>query len=156
MPSTPCARSTALLRDKHELNPVFVALPATSILLAKKTRAQITGRDKDIKSVKQSKSLLANLGLTDIIKIEHSDAVDYNINNFDIVIVSQGIKPNRIALEHISKSMNPNARIIFRTTSTINGELVKKDVFLKDIFSIKKIIPQKTNGLLISVLLLKK
>ena len=52
--------------------------------------------------------------------------------------------------------MKHDASLIFRTTSSKDGELNENDQFIKDIFTIKKIIHQEKNGLLISVLLKKK
>lgn len=131
-------------------------IPVTSIHIAKKTGAQITGIDKNLHSVEQAQALLLRLKFSDKIQIIHADASKFSLEKFNLIIVSQGIKPYVETLKYISQVMRRDARVIFRTSSTTDGNLIEKDYFLKDIFSLKKIIRQGKNGLLISVLLFKK
>lgn len=132
------------------------AIPATSILLAKKTGAQIIGIDKDLSSINQALICLSKLKLSDKVQVKHSDAHTFPIHMFDLIIVSQGVKPYYETLKHIAQSIKPNAKVIFRTSSTIKGEISESDMFIKKIFLIDKIVFQKQNGLLLSILLLKK
>jgi len=132
------------------------SVPSTSILISKKTDSRVTAIDKKYKSVKQAKKLLSRLNLSDKIEIEHKDVSKFHLEKFDLIIVSQGIKPYNETLDHISKTMKNGARLILRTTSSSDGNLADKDSFLNEIFHIGKIVNQKKNGLLISVLLSKK
>jgi len=129
-------------------------IPATSILVAKKTKAHVTGIDNKIISVKQASNIISSQNLSDKIKIIHADALDFSLENFDLIIISQGVKPYDKILKRISSDMNKDGRVVLRTTSTQNGKLTEKDVFLNDLFNVDKIIRQEKNGLLISVLLL--
>ena len=52
--------------------------------------------------------------------------------------------------------MKDDAHVIFRTPSSPNGEIDKNDLFIKDIFIINKVITQKKNALLISIMLSKR
>ena len=132
------------------------AIPATSILLAKKTGAQVTGIDKDIFSIKQALICLSKLNFSDKVQVKHAEAQTFPVQMFDLIIVSQGVKPYCETLKYISQSMKPDARVVFRTSSTINGELSENDRFINDIFRVNKIVYQKQNGLLLSILLLKQ
>jgi len=131
-------------------------IPATSIILTKKTNVNITAIDKSKNSVKQSTKLIKRLNLSEKIKIINSDILDFSLNEFDLIIVAQGINPYENTLKYISKSLKKSGRVIFRTSSTTEGHIAEKDLFLNDLFIISKIIAQKKNGLLISLLLLKK
>lgn len=131
-------------------------IPATSILLAKKSGARVTSIDNNLRSVKQAISCVLESGVADKVQIQYAEANNFPVVNFDVIIVSQGIRPYKELLQYISKSMRDDARVIFRTSTSPNGEIVQKDLFLKDIFKISKIVAQKKNALLISILLLKK
>ena len=132
------------------------SIPATSILLTKKIGANITAIDNDFYSVKQALVCLSKFKFLNKIQIKHAEADTFPVDMFDLIIISQGVTPYYETLKHIAKSIKPNARVIFRTSSTRNGDLFEGDMFLKDIFIVDKIVYQKQNGLLLSILLLKK
>ena len=131
-------------------------IPATSILITKKTDAHVSCIDKNPKSVQQAQILLKKLGIANNIQVFHAGALNYPLKEYDLIIISQGVKPYYEILNYISKFIENDTKVIFRTSSSIDSDIVDKDLFLKKIFVIKKIIPQKKNGLLISILLLKK
>lgn len=131
-------------------------IPATSILIAKKTGANVTGIDHNFYSIKQAIACLEQLNFSDKVEVRHAEAGIFPIKQFDLIIVSQGIKPCDTVLDHIAKSMKSGARIIYRTSSTDDGKISKSDMFIKDIYTVSKLFPQKQYGLLLSILLLKK
>lgn len=142
-------------KDKSVLHIGCGPIPATSILLTKKTDAKIIGIDNNLHSIKKAKIYVKNSGFSDKIQIKHADAKDFPIENFDVIIVSQGVKPIKVLLMHISKSMKEDALVIYRTSTTPSGEISKNDFFIKDVLKIDKSIAQKKNALLISILLKK-
>jgi hypothetical protein len=131
------------------------SIPATSILIEKKIGAKITGIDNNIPSIKQAIKLLKRINLSDKINILYGDALNFPVKKYDLIIVSQGIKQYDRALKYISKSIEKDARVIFRTSSDINGKLTLNDKFIEKIFSIKDIVAHRKNGLLISILIQK-
>jgi len=131
------------------------AFPATSILLAKKIGAHITAIDKNHKSTKQARKLISRLNLADKIDIITEDSLKFPVEKFDLILVAQGIKPYKEALEHISRTIKTDARVVIRTTSSKDGDLSNEDTFLKEIFNFGKMARNKKNGLLISVLFFK-
>ena len=143
-------------KDDNILHIGSGPIPATPILLARKTKAKITGVDNNLKSVNQSKLLVSKYNLSDQVEIIHAEVQGFSIKNYNIVLISQGIKPRREIIEYISKSIDTKTKVIFRTTSLIDGKLSNNDLFLKDFFDIKKIVSNKKNGLLISILMTKK
>jgi ubiquinone/menaquinone biosynthesis C-methylase UbiE len=131
-------------------------VPATAIYIVKKTNADITAIDKNLKLIKKAQTLILKQKLSNKIHIIHANALNFPLEKFNLIIVSLGIEPYEKVLRYISQNMRDDARLIVRTSSSIDSNLVEKDFFLKNIFTFKKIIPQKKNGLLISVLLFKK
>jgi len=131
-------------------------IPAASIHIVKKTDADVTSIDKNLQSIKKAQKLILKLKLIEKIHIIHANALNFPLEKFNLIIISQGTEKYKEVLKYISQNMRNDARLIFRTSSSIDGNLVEKDLFLKDMFTVDKIIPQKKNGLLISVLLYKK
>jgi len=138
------------------LNMGCGSIPATCILIAKETNAKITGIDKNLKSVKCAKIIISKLKLDDKVEIKHSDAMNFQLNDFDIIIIANGINPYYDVLEHVAKNMKDDAIVIFRTFSHCKGELASKDYFLNNLFILGKITSHKKSSSLISVLLYKK
>jgi cyclopropane fatty-acyl-phospholipid synthase-like methyltransferase len=132
------------------------SIPATCILIAKETSAKIIGIEKNLESVKRAKMIISKLKLDERVEIKHSNAKNFQLNDFDIIIIANGINPYCDVLEHVAKNMKDDAIVIFRTFSQCSGELTDKDNFLKNIFVLGKKVPNKKSGSLISVLLYKK
>ena len=131
-------------------------VPATAIYIVKKNNADVTIIDKNLKLIKKAQTLILKLKLSNKIHVIHASGLDFPLEKFNLIIVSLGIEPYEDVLRYISQNIRDDARLIVRTSSSSDGNLVEKDLFLKEIFTLEKIIPQKKNGLLISVLLFKK
>ena len=131
-------------------------VPSTSVLITQKTGATVVGIDKNISATKGAKSCIKMINRDDKIQIQHANALNYKVQDFDIIMFSQGVEPRYKILENISKSMKSNTRLIFRTVSSVDGELTDHDSIIKKLFKISRTISHKNHGLLISVLLLKK
>lgn len=138
------------------LNMGCGSIPATCIFIAKETNAKITGIDKNLESVNRAKIIISKLKLEERVEIKHSNAMNFQLNDFDIIIIGNGINPYYNVLEHVTTNMKDDAIVIFRTFSHHNGELESKDYFLNNLFILGKITSHKNSGSLISVLLYKK
>ena len=131
-------------------------IPSTSILIAKKTGANVVAIDKNQQAMKKASLCVNKLKLTDKITIKNAEASTFPIENFDVLIISHAVKPKEKFLYHVSKTMKENAIIVYRSFSSESGELTDNDSFLKDIFIIDKISSSKRHGSVISIALLKK
>jgi hypothetical protein len=141
--------------DDHVLHVGCGPIPATSILIAQKTGAQVLGIDRNPVSVQLAHRCLSYLPKSSRPVIVHADAYTYPVDTFTVIVVSQGIKPPIGVLKHINASMAPKTRLIYRTSSSVDGELAENDRFLLTLFHIVSIVHHKKNGLLISLLLKK-
>jgi len=131
-------------------------VPATCILISKNTDANVVGIDKNMHSVKQARKCVDKYNQSDKIKIIHSSLKGFILNDFNLIIISQGIKPYNKSIIYIAENMNKDAQIIFRTSSVDKKEIAKIDRFLKKIFEIEKRVNHEEHGLLTSLLLTKK
>jgi len=131
-------------------------IPATSILIARKTGAVVTGIDRNSRSVEESRSCIHILNSNGRVLIKYAEALKFPIEKFNVIIVSQGIEPRDNILEYISQSMKDDARVIFRTISSVEGEITQNDVFLEHLFRVGTMAFHEQHGLLVSVMLFKK
>ena len=145
-----------ITKDDKILHLGCGSIPASSILFNKYTDAKVICIDINERSVSEAKICISLLNITKKLEVIHANALNYSMDSFDVIVISQGINPNKEVLKHISENINANARVIYRTSSTFNGELAGNDIFIKDLFNINKIAHHNKNGLLISVLLNKK
>jgi len=132
------------------------SIPASSILIAQKTGAKIVGIDKDKKTVKNAKSCIKKLNLSDKIQIENVDALDFSFDNYDIILVAHGIRPITKFLKYLSGRISKKTIIIFRTFSDDSGNLSKSDEIVCELFNIEKIVRHEKQGKVISVKLSNK
>ncbi len=132
------------------------SIPSSSILISQKTGANVIGIDKNKKAVMNAKLCIDKLNLSNKIEIKNSLATDFLFYDFDVIIISQGIKPIDIFLRYLSKKLLKNSRIVLRTFSDKYGNLLKSDEKSTSLFKVKKIIRHKKQGRLISVKLLVK
>lgn len=113
------------------------SLPATPILIAKKTKANVISIDKDPNAIKNASKYLKNHNLDGKIKLKHADGKDFPIENFNVIFVSYGIKKNTKILEYLSKYIQYNTLIIYRSTSDSINHIEKKKIYLSTLFKIK-------------------
>ena len=131
-------------------------VPSTSVLFAQKTKASVVGIDKQHRAVDDAWSCIQQLRLEKRVRVECANALDFPLEGFDVIIVSQGVEPRYDILERISSVMNKGVRVMFRTVSSVEGGLSEEDQVLRRFFKVVDIVSYEKHGLLISVLLLKK
>lgn len=126
-------------------------IPASSILVSKKTGASVVGIDNDKNSVKKAKLLISRLNLSDKIEIKNAEASDFSFDVFNVIIIAHGTVPIDNFLKHLSKKASKNSRIVLRTFSDKSGNLLKTDTFVTELFKVNKIIKHEKQGRVISV-----
>lgn len=130
------------------------SIPASSLLIHKKTKAKIIGIDTNIKTIHESKKFeeVKNGKIT----VQHVYSQKYPLDQYDVILIAQGVEPRKEILTNIANQINQNTRVIYRTISNSSQNLTSMDTFLKEIFTIVTIKPHPKHGFLISVLLKKK
>lgn len=131
------------------------SIPATSIIIAKETGANIIAIDIDSYSSQKAKKFIKqNTKLNNII-IKNADGAEYSTAEFDTILISDGVKKLYNILQNISESLRKNTKVIFRITILNNENFKLDDNNLASIFAIKEIKTHKSYGKLSSVLLMK-
>ena len=127
-------------------------LPSETILIAEQTKAKIIGIDNSIKACKFAQSYVQKKGLSDLIKIEYGDGMNYPVQDFDVIFIAINVWPIDSVLENLSYNAKTNTRIMCKS---IKNDIVKslEKEELRDIFSIKS---QLENPKTQSFLLIKK
>jgi D-arabinose 1-dehydrogenase-like Zn-dependent alcohol dehydrogenase len=132
------------------------SLPSTCILIARKTNAKIHGIDIDPKAVDKSTRFIKKLGLEKSISFELAEGINYDYNNFDVIFSLYGINDHNEILNILSKNINKNIRIVYRSVDQINEKNFDTNKALSDNFIIKDSINSDIIYLVKSFLLTKK
>lgn len=130
-------------------------IPATSIIIAEKTSAQIKAIDIDYNSVQKAKKVIKQYIKSKNIDIKNADGANFPISDFDIILVSDGVNKLYKILYSIGVSSNKNVKVIFRKTILDNKNYNLERDDLPKFFKIKEIKTHKSYGNLSSILLLK-
>jgi len=132
------------------------SLPSTAILLSQKIGIQTTALEKNPSSVKDAKFTVKTLHQEYQVKINQANALNYPIESYSVIVVSQGIEPRYEVLNHIAKTMQTGTRVLFRTFSSNTGGITSQDTILNTIFNVGKTVLHPQHGLLMTILLKTK
>lgn len=122
------------------------SIPYTSIIIHKIIGSNVVGIDSDPKMVRSGNNFLKRLDFLEGISIEIGLGEDYNVSDFDVIIISLGVLKQFLILENIVKSMNEKSKIILRRKNLKDDDKIKN---LLDDFSIKKIDTLTTKSFLL-------
>jgi 2-polyprenyl-3-methyl-5-hydroxy-6-metoxy-1,4-benzoquinol methylase len=131
-------------------------IPATAIIISRKTGAKVTGIDVDIHAINNSKKIIENHYQSLNIHILHEHGEKIDAKKFDTIIISDGIQHLNQVLENISNSADTNTQVIFRKTISGNKQFRFHNEFFHNNFQIKKIKTHNSYGELSSIFLIKK
>lgn len=132
------------------------SLPATTALIAMKTKAEITTIDVDSRAVHEASYFFKNINLERQITVEHADGLRYPINKFDVIFVLYGVQRQKEILTYLAENMQDTTKIIFRTVWDTQGRLSNKSIDVSRLFLVKDHVSSEYLGSVDSLLLLKK
>jgi len=113
-------------------------IPSTSILISKKTNANVVGIDKDKKAIKNANKFLTNINYKKI-KLEHANGSKYPIKKFNIIMILYGVKNLDEIFNYLNKEISQDTKIIIRLNEKI-------DKYYFQNFQIEKQIESKYLG----------
>lgn len=93
------------------------SLPATSIVIAKKTSSENVSIDIDKSAVVSAKKIIKKRDLSDKIKIKHVRNTDYPVKDFDYIFLLYGVKKQEEIFRHIFEKGKSDVKIIVRSHS---------------------------------------
>jgi precorrin-6B methylase 2 len=132
------------------------SLPATTALIAMKTKAKITTIDIDRRAVHEASIFFKNQKLEHQITVEYADGFKYPIKNFEIIFVLYGVQNQNDILNYLAENMHDTTKIIFRTVCDNQGNLSNKSINILRNFVVKDHVSSEYLGSVDSLLLLKK
>jgi hypothetical protein len=132
------------------------SLPATTALIAMKTKAEITTIDTDLKAAHEASYFFKNLNLERQITVEHADGLKYPISKFDVIFVLYGVQQQKEILNYLAENMQDTTKIIFRTVCDRQGRLSNNSIDVSRLFLVKDHVSSEYLGSVDSLLLLKK
>lgn len=132
------------------------SLPATPVLIAQNTHAQIISIDKDSTAVKQATHYVKSHHLEQTLTIECADGLTYPLEQFTIIVVLYGVKKPAEMLRSIAGRINQNTKVIYRAITDSQGRITDKTLQLMTYFTIKDQVHSETLGSFDSFLLTKK
>lgn len=132
------------------------SLPATTALIAMKTKAEIATIDIDSRAVHEASYFFKNLNLERQITVEHADGLKYPINKFDVIFVLYGVQQQKEILNYLAENMQDTTKIIFRTVCDTQGRLSNDSIDVSRLFLVKDHVSSEYLGSVDSLLLLKK
>jgi precorrin-6B methylase 2 len=132
------------------------SVPATSILLAKKTDAQIIAVDYDESAIIKAKDIINWFDVVKNITLVVAEGMDYPLDDFSVVIISYGVKEPVTIIHHLRDNAPKNCRIIYRTAVDIQEGSSKGFIDLEVFFTVKDSILSSSFSSVISYLLTSK
>ena len=132
-------------------------LPATPIIIVRKTNAKITAIDIDENAVKDARKYIKNLNLEENINVVNGNGVNFSLIDFDIIFVLYGMRQQKEMIDNLSKNITQSTKVILRTILK-DGKAIIDDVYLdlSEYFVIDKNVQSQCFGIVDSILLEKK
>ena len=90
------------------------AIPSTCILLARKTKSQITGIDIDKKAIKEAVKYVNKYNLFEYIKIKYGSGSEFPVEAFSVVFLLFGVKNINSIFSHLASNIDKDCRVVYR------------------------------------------
>lgn len=115
------------------------SLPYTAKIIVEKTGARVTAIDCDKVSVKDAERYIIENNLVLGIKAEQANGIDYSVSEFDVIIVSHGVKPKELILKAIFLSMKDGSKMIYRNPKGFLARFYNNEYILLNTKHIRRI-----------------
>ncbi|PIS13552.1 MAG: hypothetical protein COT67_01170 [Candidatus Tagabacteria bacterium CG09_land_8_20_14_0_10_41_14] len=98
------------------------SIPYTALLITNATKTPVTAIDNDPDAIRNAKILIKKTGKNyPLVTLQCADGNDIAVSDFDVIFVSNSVKPKKIILERIISSMKEGARLVYRNPIKIFG-----------------------------------
>ena len=126
--------------------------PSESMLIANQTKAKVVCIDNSIIAVNFAKKIVKKKGLSDLVKIEYADGINYPSGGFDVIFVAINVWPIDLVLKNLSKNIKTNTRVLCKSLKNDILEVIENEGLLENFRMESKLENPKTQ----SFLLIKK
>ncbi len=90
--------------------------PLSAIWLNRILGVSVDGIDVAPAAVRESSSLMASLGLENIIGLRHEPERSYDVSEYDLIVIALLAKPKEQILENIHRTARKDCTVICRTS----------------------------------------
>jgi precorrin-6B methylase 2 len=100
------------------------AYPLTEMVLAGCSTGRIVGIDKSPQTVQRASQVIQRHKLENHITIKHGDGLNYDVGDFDVIIVSSCSLPKVQILQHLFSKAKPHSTIIVREVDIAANDIM--------------------------------
>jgi SAM-dependent methyltransferase len=126
--------------------------PSQCITIAEESGANVTGIDNSKKAIDLSIKYLDKVGLSDKIRIEYADGVNYPVQDFDVVFIAVNVWPINGISNHLAKNLKKGAKVLCKSYENDIPMILSREK-LDGVFEVKE---KLENPVTQSYLLIKK
>jgi histidine 2-aminobutanoyltransferase len=149
------------LLKKYQLQKILVvgsgSIPATPILIAKKSNAHVVCIDIDTHAIKKSETLIKRMQLNNKITVKSGDGIHFPFEEFDAIFILYGMKSQKEIIDSLSQFLPEHIPVILRVVPQNDNALIDNTSFdLSSLFTVKNKVRSRSWGLLDSYLLERK
>ncbi|CBA16950.1 hypothetical protein XACN24_12055 [Xanthomonas albilineans] len=124
-------REVSMLRTQPE-RILFIGsgpLPLSAIWFSRILDVHVDGIDISKSAVEESSTLIKVLGLDRSIRIIHRNAVDYDVSNYDMIVIALLAKPKQLLLDNIARTARSDCTIVCRTSFGLRSLIYEPTFF---------------------------
>jgi len=126
--------------------------PTGAIVIAREKNVTVTGIDNNYRYIKLARKIVDRNNLSDLIKIEYGNGINYHIKDFNVIYISINVYPIDSVLENLSIHAKKNTKVIYKTYKN-DIDIFSEKLELENKFSVEFI---QQNPRTQSILLIKK
>ncbi len=105
----------AKIREKTNVLHIGGGIPYTAAIIAHSTGAGVTSLEMDSKIVDTARRWIKNRKLEDKIKVIFANGTNFNVSDFDVIILSLNVAPKEKILSNIFNTCGAKTKIIYRS-----------------------------------------
>lgn len=126
--------------------------PSEAMLIADQTKANVVCIDNSINAVNIAKKIVEKKGLSELVKIEYADGINYSVGDFDVIFIAINVWPIDLVFRNLSKNIKINTRVLCKSLKNDILDVLENEELLESFRLESKLENPKTQ----SFLLIKK
>lgn len=156
-------RELSMLKGTAPRRALFIGsgpFPISAIWMHRQLKIPVDGLDVSGDAIERSQRLIDSLHLSDAIKLIHQRSADYDVSEYDVIIIALLAKPKARILENIHRTAKPDCDIVCRTSFGLRSVVYEPTLVTPDIlerFSIEdaRVVSGASDDTISSLLLRK-
>ena len=128
-------RELSMLKNTAPKRALFIGsgpFPISAIWMHRQLQIPVDGLDVSDDAVHRSRDLIKTLGLDKSIRIIHEQSPEYDVSDYDVIIVALLAKPKGAILENIYRSAKASCEIICRTSFGLRSVIYEPTTITPD------------------------